>query len=357
MALHRSYGFAAASGVPIRMRLADQPWLAARSRHRDPNSTGTARCSCPFNQASESKRCETLLIGGVWLSSRPTPPRHMRPPRRAGAARRCRSTGATRSGGALCAGLAAAPHDADCAISAHSFQEQSDEQNSAGSEVHPQSRVAQTVTDGSVEIGISDHAQEELGDLVFIELPQVGRRLAAGEACAVIESVKAASDIFAPIAGTVMATNDQLAQSPELVNHDPYGGGWLMRLKPMRPPQPSRCYPHRTIPASRGGLMHCKRARIAEPARLGLGPRAPVHLCWLGPIKLTKAEDKKTFSACGRSVKRNLLERQCAPKRSSYAPNTLPVRRWDDARCTRARSSLWWWFAGRGEPFPPPPGQ
>ncbi|HTT07125.1 MAG TPA: glycine cleavage system protein GcvH [Steroidobacteraceae bacterium] len=89
-----------------------------------------------------------------------------------------------------------------------------------------------SLPDGSVEIGISDHAQEQLGDLVFIELPQVGRRLAAGEACAVVESVKAASDIYAPIAGTVLATNEQLTQAPELVNRDPYGGGWLMRLKP-----------------------------------------------------------------------------------------------------------------------------
>ena len=89
-----------------------------------------------------------------------------------------------------------------------------------------------SLPDGSVEIGISDHAQEELGDLVFVELPQVGRRLAAGEACAVVESVKAASDIYAPIAGTVLAINEQLAQSPELVNREPYGGGWLMRVKP-----------------------------------------------------------------------------------------------------------------------------
>lgn len=86
--------------------------------------------------------------------------------------------------------------------------------------------------DGTVEIGISDHAQEALGDLVFVELPALGRRLAAGEACAVVESVKAASDIYAPIAGTVVATNEQLAQAPELVNRDPYGGGWMMRLKP-----------------------------------------------------------------------------------------------------------------------------
>lgn len=86
--------------------------------------------------------------------------------------------------------------------------------------------------DGTVEIGITDHAQEALGDLVFVELPDLGRRLSAGEACAVVESVKAASDIFAPIAGTVVGTNEKLAQSPELINHDPYGGGWMMRVKP-----------------------------------------------------------------------------------------------------------------------------
>ena len=89
--------------------------------------------------------------------------------------------------------------------------------------------------DGNVEIGISDHAQEALGDLVFVELPEVGRTLTAGEACAVVESVKAASDIFAPIAGTVVAINEQLARTPELVNRDPYGGGWMMRVKPVAP--------------------------------------------------------------------------------------------------------------------------
>lgn len=89
--------------------------------------------------------------------------------------------------------------------------------------------------DGNVEIGISDHAQEALGDLVFVELPEVGRSLTAGEPCAVVESVKAASDIFAPIGGTVVAINEQLARTPELVNRDPYGGGWMMRLKPAAP--------------------------------------------------------------------------------------------------------------------------
>jgi len=92
-----------------------------------------------------------------------------------------------------------------------------------------------TLPDGNVEIGISDHAQESLGDLVFVELPEVGRSLAAGEACAVVESVKAASDIYAPLAATVVAVNSQLSEEPELINRDPYGHGWIMRLKPTEP--------------------------------------------------------------------------------------------------------------------------
>ena len=93
--------------------------------------------------------------------------------------------------------------------------------------------------EGIVEIGISDHAQESLGDLVFVELPEVGRSLAAGEACAVVESVKAASDIYAPLAATVVAINVQLAEAPELINQDPYGRGWIMRLKPTASGAPS----------------------------------------------------------------------------------------------------------------------
>jgi glycine cleavage system H protein len=91
---------------------------------------------------------------------------------------------------------------------------------------------AREQADGTVEVGISDHAQHALGDLVFVEVPEVGRSLQQGEACAVVESVKAASDVYAPIAGTVVAVNQALAQAPELVNQDPYGGGWIMRLKP-----------------------------------------------------------------------------------------------------------------------------
>ena len=85
--------------------------------------------------------------------------------------------------------------------------------------------------DGDVAtIGITDHAQQALGDLVFVEMPQVGREVRAGEACAVVESVKAASDIYSPVAGRVTARNDELAKTPELLNSDPYGAGWLMRV-------------------------------------------------------------------------------------------------------------------------------
>ena len=86
--------------------------------------------------------------------------------------------------------------------------------------------------DGTVTIGITDHAQEALGDLVFVEVPKAGRKLAANEACAVVESVKAASDVYAPIAGEVLEANAALADSPEILNHDPYGAGWMWKLKP-----------------------------------------------------------------------------------------------------------------------------
>ncbi|MGA9024882.1 MAG: glycine cleavage system protein GcvH [Steroidobacteraceae bacterium] len=86
--------------------------------------------------------------------------------------------------------------------------------------------------DGALEIGITDHAQGELGDLVFVEVPHSGRGVKAGEACAVVESVKAASDVYAPVSGTVIAGNAELAAKPELLNQDPYGSGWLMRIEP-----------------------------------------------------------------------------------------------------------------------------
>ena len=89
-----------------------------------------------------------------------------------------------------------------------------------------------TRADGSVEIGITDHAQHALGDLVFVEVPESGRSVRAGEACAVVESVKAASDVYAPIAAQVIEGNPRLAKEPETVNTQPYGDGWLMRLQP-----------------------------------------------------------------------------------------------------------------------------
>ncbi len=90
---------------------------------------------------------------------------------------------------------------------------------------------AKQEADGSVTIGITDHAQEALGDIVFLELPEVGRTVKAGEECAVVESVKAASDIYAPIAGEVIARNDDAIGAPESVNQDAYAA-WLFKLKP-----------------------------------------------------------------------------------------------------------------------------
>lgn len=86
--------------------------------------------------------------------------------------------------------------------------------------------------DGSVVIGITDHAQSALGDLVFVEVPKAGRKVAANESCAVVESVKAASDVYAPIAGEVIESNAALATTPEILNSDPYGEGWMWKLKP-----------------------------------------------------------------------------------------------------------------------------
>ena len=91
--------------------------------------------------------------------------------------------------------------------------------------------------DGTVVVGISDHAQGELGDMVFVELPEPGMSYDQGEACAVIESVKAASDIYAPLSGEVVEANGKLEDSPELVNTAPYGEGWLLKMIPSDPSQ------------------------------------------------------------------------------------------------------------------------
>lgn len=86
--------------------------------------------------------------------------------------------------------------------------------------------------DGTVTVGITDHAQGALGDVVFVELPEEGQQLAAQQEAGVVESVKAASDIYAPITGTVIAINEVLEDAPETVNEDPYGDGWFFRLEP-----------------------------------------------------------------------------------------------------------------------------
>lgn len=93
--------------------------------------------------------------------------------------------------------------------------------------------------DGTLSIGITDHAQDALGELVFLELPEPGRKLAAGEACAVVESVKAASDVYTPLAGEVVAANAALKEEPGRLNKDPYGA-WLFRLKPAEGADPSQ---------------------------------------------------------------------------------------------------------------------
>ena len=85
--------------------------------------------------------------------------------------------------------------------------------------------------DGTVTVGISDHAQEQLGDLVFVELPEVGDSLDAGNECAVVESVKAASDIYSPVSGEVIEVNQALADAPETVNEDAFGNGWLFKVR------------------------------------------------------------------------------------------------------------------------------
>jgi glycine cleavage system H protein len=90
---------------------------------------------------------------------------------------------------------------------------------------------ARLEADGTVTVGISDHAQEALGDVVFVELTEIGTTFAAADQAGVVESVKAASDIYAPVAGEVIAVNDELQGSPELLNSDPYGA-WIFKLKP-----------------------------------------------------------------------------------------------------------------------------
>src|SRR5690349_4665618 len=91
------------------------------------------------------------------------------------------------------------------------------------------------VTGAVATVGITDHAQHELTDVVFVELPQPGRKIKAGEACAVVESVKTASDIYSPVSGEITEVNKAVVDNPALVNSDPYGSGWFYKLKPSNP--------------------------------------------------------------------------------------------------------------------------
>ena len=90
---------------------------------------------------------------------------------------------------------------------------------------------ARASDDGTVVVGITDHAQHLLGDLVFVEIPDIGRVVSAAESCAVVESVKAASEVYSPLDGVVVEVNEALADNPELINQDPYGEGWIFRLR------------------------------------------------------------------------------------------------------------------------------
>lgn len=86
-------------------------------------------------------------------------------------------------------------------------------------------------SDGTAYVGITDHAQEQMGDLVYVECPEIGTELSAGDEAGVVESVKAASDIYSPVGGEVIAINERLEDTPELVNEDPYGEGWMFQIK------------------------------------------------------------------------------------------------------------------------------
>jgi glycine cleavage system H protein len=91
---------------------------------------------------------------------------------------------------------------------------------------------ARVEDDGSVTVGITDHAQDALGDVVYVEVPEVGASFGAGEDFGVVESVKTVSDLYAPVSGEIVAVNEELEDAPEMVNEEPYGGGWVVRIEP-----------------------------------------------------------------------------------------------------------------------------
>ncbi|MBB3048388.1 glycine cleavage system H protein [Litorivivens lipolytica] len=94
---------------------------------------------------------------------------------------------------------------------------------------------ARLEADGTITVGITDHAQDALGDVVFVELPEIGNTYSAGEEIGVVESVKAASDIYSPVSGEVIAINESLEESPEVINESPYDDGWFFKLQPSEP--------------------------------------------------------------------------------------------------------------------------
>lgn len=109
------------------------------------------------------------------------------------------------------------------------------------------------VNGDTATVGITDHAQHELTDVVFVELPAVGRRLSAGEACAVVESVKTASDIYSPVSGEVVGVNQPLVDNPALVNTEPYAGGWFFQVKLASPTEVNTLLSPQTYQAQIGG--------------------------------------------------------------------------------------------------------
>lgn len=109
------------------------------------------------------------------------------------------------------------------------------------------------VADGIATVGITDHAQHELTDVVFVEVPAVGKTLRAGETCAVVESVKTASDIYAPVSGDVVASNPAVVENPALVNTDPYGEGWFFKVKLSQPTDLGGLLEAKAYAASIGG--------------------------------------------------------------------------------------------------------
>ena len=109
------------------------------------------------------------------------------------------------------------------------------------------------VSDGVGTIGITDHAQHELTDIVFVELPEVGRKVKAGEACAVVESVKTASDIYSPVSGEITEVNKAVVENPALVNSEPHGGGWLCKIKLSNPAELDALLPAEQYEAQIGG--------------------------------------------------------------------------------------------------------